>query len=217
MGSSSSAAANLILDGGTLAGAGATDRSFTITSNGGTLDSSSGLNFTGPGTVAVPANSNSTLTLTGASTAHNLFNLSLADAGNGYITSLAKTGVGKWTFSTDGTKTYSGATTIQAGQLEALSGDAFSHYSNLAISTGASLEMHSNNVTINGLEGAGAVYNSFITGTRTLTIGAQNGGGTWSGNINSAATLNVVKVGTGAEVWSGANTYVGNTTVTAAR
>ena len=214
IGQSSNAAANVILDGGTLEGSGTTDRDFTLTTNNGSLDNSLAVSFTGPGVVAVPTNSNATLTLTGSSTAHNLFNRGLADAGNGYITSVTKTGAGKWTFSADGVKTYSGDTTIVSGQLEALSNDGFSHNSNLVIDSGASLEMHDYNVTINGLEGNGATYNTFTNGTHTLTIGAANGGGTWAGVINSAATLNVVKEGTGTEIFTAANVFVGTTTVT---
>ncbi len=214
MGQSTNIAANLILDGGTLEGSGGTDRDFTLTTNGGSLDNSLTVNFNGPGLVAVPSNTNVTLTLTGTSTAHNLFNLSLADAGGGFVTSVTKTGTGKWTFSADGTKTYSGDTHIMAGTLEALSGDAFSHNSNMVIDAGASLDLHSDNATINGLQGSGAVYNSFTSGTHTLTIGANNGGGTWAGNINSGATLNVVKTGSGVETFTAANSYVGSTTVT---
>jgi autotransporter-associated beta strand protein len=213
MGESSNAAANLILDGGTFQGAGSTDRSFTLTTNGGSVDNSRGLNLTGPGAVVVPANVNSVLKLTGTSTGHNQFNLSLADPGNGFTTSVTKTGTGKWTFSAPGTKTYSGPTTIVSGQLEALADDSFSHYSDMIISSGASLEMHSNSVTINGLSGTGAVYNTFVSGTKTLTIGAQNDGGVWAGNINSGATLNVYKSGTGVESFTAANSYVGSTTV----
>jgi fibronectin-binding autotransporter adhesin len=213
MGQSSNSSSNLIIDGGTFAGVGSTDRSFTLTTNGGSLDNSGGLYFTGPGTVALPAGVNTTLTLTGTNTGHNTFNLSLADPGGGFVTSILKTGTGKWTFSADGTKTYSGQTHITAGELEALSGDAFSHYSDLNIDSSGVLDMHDNNVTINGLLGSGAIYDNFISGTKTLTIGAQNDGGNWAGNIDSSATLNVVKQGTGTEIFSAANTYVGNTTV----
>jgi fibronectin-binding autotransporter adhesin len=213
MGATGSAASNLVIDGGTFKGAGTTDRAFTLTTNGGSLDNSSGLNFSGPGSVVVPSIVNTTLTLTGASTAHNTFNLSLADAGGGFVTSVLKTGSGKWTFSADATKTYSGDTHIAAGQLEALSDDAFSHNSNLVIDAGASLELHDHSATINALVGSGAIVNSFVSGTRTLTIGAGNGGGTFGGVIASGPALNVIKSGTGTQVFTGANTYSGNTTV----
>ena len=51
-----------------------------------------------------------------------------------------------------------------------------------------------------------------------LTIGNNNGGGTFAGtvadNSTGSGTLAVAKVGTGSVVWTGSNSYSGNTTIT---
>ena len=59
------------------------------------------------------------------------------------------------------------------------------------------LDLNGNNLTINGLNGAGGI-DTFSGGTPTLTIGANGNSGTFTGTIdNSVGTLTVVKVGAG--------------------
>lgn len=127
IGSSSNAASNLILDGGTLqhAGTGAsTDRLFTLTTNGGTLDASglsnAAVTFSGNGVgaanaIAYAGTGVRTLTLTGASTGANTLAPVLAD-GPGGVTYLTKTGAGKWILT--GANTYTGVTTVSQGELQ---------------------------------------------------------------------------------------------------
>jgi autotransporter-associated beta strand protein len=213
LGISSNSAANLILAGGILAGAGSTDRLFTLTSNGGTLDNSAGVNFTNTGAISLPAGTNVTLTLTGSNTGHETFSPTLGDVGGGFVTSVTKAGMGKWTFNVTGDKTYSGDTDVTAGTLETLAANALSPNSNIVISAGAYLDFHDSSQTINGLSGAGAVVNSFVSHTDTFTIGANNGGGNFTGTISSGSTLNLVKIGTGTETLGGINTFAGSTTV----
>lgn len=214
LGSSSSAAANLVLDGGTLATGGGTDRLFTLTANGGTLDNTAGLSMNATGAVALTSGASTTLTLTGTNINRQYFNLALGDpAGGGFTTSVLKTGSTKWTFSSNGTKTYSGDTHVVAGTLETLNSDVFSHNSSMVLDAGATLELHNNNATIDGLAGAGTVVNSFNSGTRTLTIGFNGDGATFSGRITSGQTLNLVKTGAGTQIFAGVNAYSGSTTV----
>ncbi len=219
LGASANAAPNLILDGGTLqflgaTASGTTDRLFTLTASGGAIDSSSAnfsLSFGNTGSIAVPNNANTTLTLTGSSTGHNTLNVSIADGGPAAITSITKTGAGKWGLDSANTKTYSGDTHIMQGTLETLIDNGLSPNSNVVIDAGATLEFHGHSNAINALSGSGSVVNSFVTG-QTFTIGSANGSGTFTGTINSGATLNVLKTGTGTQVLTGANTYVGSTT-----
>jgi autotransporter-associated beta strand protein len=211
LGLSSNAAANLVLDGGTLSAAGSTDRLFTLTGNGGTIDNRNA-SFTNTGPIALPSGVNVTLTLSGADTNHNQLDATIADPSGGKF-SIIKNGSGKWTFNSGGNKTYSGDTHVVAGTLEELSSNAYSANSNTVIEAGAALDFHDNSATINGLSGAGSVFNSFASHTRTFTIGAANGSGTFSGSISSGATLNLVKTGTGTQVFSGANNYAGSTTI----
>jgi autotransporter-associated beta strand protein len=212
IGQSSNAAANLILDGGTLAGSGSTDRLFTLTANGGTLDNSAGMVFTNTGAIALPA-ANVTLTLTGANTGHEDLSPVLADPGNGYVTSVVKNGTGMWTFNTTGSKTYSGNTTVNAGTLETLGSNTLSPNSSILLGQNTILELHDTSQAINGLSGSGSIQNYFVAHNDTLTVGANNGSGTFSGIINSGATLNLVKTGSGTQILSGNNTYVGSTTI----
>ena len=121
VGASSSAAANLVLNGGTLQYTGtgdSTDRQFTLGTNGGTLDASGSgaINFTSTAPVVLSgANTPRTLTLTGSSIAANTLAAAIGDNGSG-ATSLLKTGNGQWVLS--GTSTYTGPTTVNAGTLD---------------------------------------------------------------------------------------------------
>lgn len=79
------------------------------------------------------------------------------------------------------------------------------------------LDMDSHNDTIGALN-SGAPGNGNIevdnaeTGTPTLTIGADNASGSFAGNVGLAGTgLNIAKIGSGTQVLSGANSYIGST------
>ena len=85
LGSSSNAAANLVIDGGTLSSSGAatTDRLFTVGPAGATLDGSGGaMNWTTFGNLAASGSGNRTLTLTG-SNAGNILSPSIIDPSTG--------------------------------------------------------------------------------------------------------------------------------------
>ncbi len=215
LGASSNSAGNLIFDGGTLAAAGTTDRLFTLTANGGTLDNSGAMSFSNTASIATVSGTSPVLVLTGISTAHNTLSLSIANPGSGGILSITKTGSGKWTFNS-GVKTYSGDTNVSAGTLETLSGNALSPNSNMVIGSGAYLDFHdSSPQSVNGLQGAGAVINSFSgSHTDTFTIGAAGGSGTFSGPISSAGTFNLIKAGSGTQLLSGNISFSGTTSVT---
>gem|GEM_PF-518832 len=78
------------------------------------------------------------------------------------------------------------------------------------------------NETINGLVSAGtaaqaAVINNGATAA-TLTVGDNNQTATFAGVVKAGTgVLNIAKIGTGTQVFSGANTYTGTTTVSAGR
>ncbi|MEI6032775.1 MAG: autotransporter-associated beta strand repeat-containing protein [Verrucomicrobiae bacterium] len=125
LGSSTSAAANLVFNGGTLLYTGtgsSTDRLFTLGVGGGTINASgtgvNGLNFTNTGAIAYAGTGARTLTLTGtsapATTANNLA-ANLGD-GTGGATSLVKDGSGTWRIS--GNNTFTGSVTVKDGLLQ---------------------------------------------------------------------------------------------------
>ena len=208
---------NLVLNGGTLqflgTVAGTTDRLFNITAAGGTLDSSgtATITFTNTGALIPTAAANVTLTLTGTNTGHNYIDANISDP-VGFKTSITKTGAGKWTFN-GATNTYSGDTDVNVGTLETVGNNTLSHNSNMVIASGATLDFHGESETVNALEGAGTVTDSFDTASNVFTIGAANGSGTFSGNLGNATLPNVIKIGTGTQVLSGTDTYTGTTAI----
>lgn len=119
------------------------------------------------------------------------------------------------------TLTYSGDTVIDAGIL-ILNGNVRLPFGpgkgNLIINAGQ-FEMNGRDMSINGLYGAGNIQNR--TNTRTLTLGNANADGDFSGVVSntgggqSTQLLNVTKVGTGTQIFSGFNTYGGLTDVQA--
>ncbi|HET6574617.1 MAG TPA: autotransporter-associated beta strand repeat-containing protein, partial [Fimbriiglobus sp.] len=119
IGASTSVAGNLVLDGGTLrhtGGASTTDRLFTLTQNGGTIEASGTgtLTFSSAGTVAFTGSGTRTLTLGGTNTGLNVFGPNLGD-GTGGATSVTKSGAGVWVLPF--ANAYTGTTTVSAGTL----------------------------------------------------------------------------------------------------
>ncbi len=73
--------------------------------------------------------------------------------------------------------------------------------------------------TIDGLNGAGNITNvsgtNYLAGVATLTVGASNGGGLFSGGLSDGGTaFSLAKTGTGTQELSGSSiTYSGSTTL----
>ena len=163
--STASNAASLVLDGGTLQYTNSTSvnttRLFTLTQNGGTIDSSGGgseaLVFSNTNAIAFIGSGARTLTLTGNSGGANTLASALGD-GSGGSTSLVKNGTTIWVLS--GSNTYSGGTTLNAGTLNINNANA--------LGTGT--------FTINN----GATLGSTVGATTTL---AGIAGQVWSGTF----------------------------------
>jgi autotransporter-associated beta strand protein len=140
---------------------------------------------------------------------------SYAFSGTGKIsgtTVVTKQGTGTATLSLAGND-YSGATTINGGTLSLGSGTAIpdgATAGGVAVNSGGVFDLAGFSETINGLSGAGLIYNSSATAS-TLTIGNGNGGGTWSGTVsNLTGTVTFIKTGTGSLTLTGTN-YLGGT------
>jgi autotransporter-associated beta strand protein len=139
-------------------------------------------------------------------------------AGTGDI-AITKTGAGKQTFA--GANTYKGATTVNAGTLVAgvasvanVSG-AFGNNSavTMANAAGATLDLAGFNTQVGSLTGGGATGGNVALGAATLTTGGDNTSpAAYAGVISG--TGGVAKIGTGTQVFAGANTYTGSTMVT---
>ena len=107
---------------------------------------------------------------------------------------------------------------VQGGQMQLRYGGSQNFTSNKAdlnIASGATFDLWDRTTTVifDALSGSGTVDRT-QTSTGALTLGVDNGSGTFSGAINNTAgTTNLVKTGTGTQALSGANTYGGTTTV----
>src|SRR5205085_9390431 len=70
--------------------------------------------------------------------------------------------------------------------------------------------------SIDALGGGGTVTNNVASSTSTLTVGAGNGGGTFSGTIKNGAgggVMVLAKSGIGAQAITGVQTYTGATLI----
>lgn len=195
-----SSSANLVIDGSTLKYTGAgetTTRSFTVTSNGATLDAS------GSGALVV-SNTNPesysgtgsrTFTLTGTSTAANSFAPIIANPGSG-TTALTKSGTGTWQLNNSSVNTYTGLTTVSGGEL-----DLNSSATNGAIKGDG--DTSTNDVTVSGgilrwlaNEQVGDTATITVSGTGTVDLNGHTetigslvvNGGTFTTGANGSLT-----------------------------
>ena len=118
---------------------------------------------------------------------------------------LSKIGAG--TLILSGQSTYTGATAVNVGTLQAGAVNAFSPSSAFSVASGAVLNLAGFNQTIGSLAGAGAV----TLGAATLTTGNDNTSTIFSGVISGGGGL--TKIGNGILTLTGANTFTGGTTV----
>ncbi|MES2207138.1 MAG: autotransporter-associated beta strand repeat-containing protein [Pseudomonadota bacterium] len=122
---------------------------------------------------------------------------------------LTKTGSSKLTLS--GTNTYTGTTTVSAGQLTLEGGASLADSTAVTVASGATLFLQDNDETIGSLTGEGTVT---LNGG-SLTVGGDNTSTTYSGIIEDGidGAQNLIKTGTGTLSLSGSNTFTGTTTV----
>jgi len=123
-----------------------------------------------------------------------------------------------------GSHTYTGVTTIQAasGTTTALevNGATDLDLGSSTLVLNGRMDLWNHHATIGALNGNGLIFAN--SGNRVLTLGANHDSATFSGTFAnstgaSGATLGVVKAGTGTQMFTGANTHSGGTTLRAGR
>ncbi len=115
-----------------------------------------------------------------------------------------------------GTNTYTGATIISSGTLQAGSTQSFGVGSavTLANVAGAILDLNSKNNTIGSLTGGGPTGGNITLGSGILTVGADNTSpAAYGGAISGTGGL--TKTGTGTLTLGGTNSYAGATSINA--
>jgi fibronectin-binding autotransporter adhesin len=212
------AAVALVISGGTLryvGGGDSTNRLFTFDANGATIDASgsanAALSFSNSGNLTVSGTGNRTLTLTGASTGGNTMVPVIPNPSSG-ITSVTKSGAGKWATGT--VNTYTGVTTITGGVLNpgalADNGTASGIGAGGAVPSAADLVLNGGTLQYTGT--AVSTNRLFSVGTSGGTIeasgsGAVNFSGSGSMGFNSqsgARTLNLTGSNTGDNILAAA-------------
>jgi fibronectin-binding autotransporter adhesin len=130
---------------------------------------------------------------------------------------LALTKVGTGILTLSNANTYTGATTVTLGTIKIANANALpSGIGKGNVSLTGSLDLNGYSITLNGLSGAGGI-SSTTTGTLTLSVGANDQVGNYSGIISNgtATSIALTKIGTNILTLSGANTYTGDTTISA--
>jgi len=106
--------------------------------------------------------------------------------------------------------TYSGATTITGGTLRLSGSGRLSDSTDVSVSSGATFDINDVTDAIDALTGAGSVLLG-AGGANSLTVGSNNGSGTFSGDISEAGGF--IKVGAGTQTLSGSNNWTAGTQI----
>ncbi len=230
LGQATSAAGNIILNGGMLAYTGAaqsTDRLFSVGTSGGSIDASGSgaLSLTNTGSIGFNGQTGArALTLTGTGSG----SLASVIGDNSGATSLVKSGSGTWTLS--GNNTFSGGTTLNAGTLKLSSATAIGTGAftiaggTFDNSSGGAFTLNNNNTQVWNGDFAFAGTNNVNTGTGNVTLSNSRAVTVNAGTLtvggaigDGGSTYGITKAGNGTLAFAGstANTYTGMSTVNA--
>jgi autotransporter-associated beta strand protein len=212
IGASSNAATNLVLDGGGLQYTGtviSTDRLFTLTNNGGTLDASGAANaaltFANVGTMALSGSGTRTLTLAGASTGNNLLMAIIGDEGAN-ATSIAKTGVGRWVLG--GVNTFTGGISVSGGNLALTTASSNSGAVNAITLSGGSLDLRDDGSGFGNRQDIVFGDNVVVSGNSTISVDRTGlAGFPGSTALNKTIQLGTLSIGTNSLTTNNLNGY----------
>ena len=196
----------LIIDS---AGSGSTARTLTVNSGVTLANSTTTIQFRGSfGSLSYALGANNTFTVSSGGTIQ--FDSAVPISGSFGIT---KNGSG--TLSLAGTNTYTGSTTINAGNLTISGGSAISDNGTVILANTAGVNFNVNaSETIGTLQGGGGTGGTVnIAASQTLTVN-QTSDQTFAGVI-AGATGALTKTGANTLTLSGSNTYGGLTSINA--
>lgn len=187
-----------------------------VVANQGTGTATIGSTTFNPGAQATLYTGTLTLNKATTLTAGNTDRTTYTNVISGNVGTLTVTGGARTTleanntFVGDVTVTQSG-TILQVGP----AGNQIPDASNLTLATGTFFRLNADGEAINALNGTGGTIEN-VVGANTLTVGSNNGTGTFSGVLqNGSGALTLLKVGSGSQTLNGASTYTGGTTVRA--
>lgn len=167
-----------------------------------------GLALANPGSVDLDSGTRTFTIADGAAATDMLISAAISNG------SLTKVGTGLLQLSC--ANSYSGATTVNAGTLQAgIATNAFGTNSavTLANAAGALLDLNNFNETIGSLAGGGTTDGNVTLGSGTLTVGGDGTSTSYSGMISGTGGL--TKTGAGTLTLARDNPYTGNTTISA--
>ena len=126
-----------------------------------------------------------------------------------------------WVNSSTSLDAFNGLIDVDEGTLAVNPGNAAtigSGNADLDVASGATFDLRTGTFQIDALDGSGTITNSGGDGN-TLTIGNNDGSGTFSGVITQTDpdAFSLVKNGTGTQTLSGVNTHTGGTTLNSGR
>jgi len=206
----------LALNGGTITPASNAARAFTnnITIGGNfqlgdAVNVAAGTGTMGfSGTVGLGA-ATRTITIGGTST-YTFSGVISGGAGAGLT--IASTSTGKIVLS-NAANTYSGATTINSGILQAGVANCLPATTSLVLANNATAIYNATgfNTTVGSIAGGGVTGGNITMGAGNLSTGGANTNTSYGGVISGSGTF--TKTGTGTQILSGANTYSGATTL----
>ena len=138
-------------------------------------------------------------------------------SGSGIIRVTGPGAISCWTGATNALAGFTGLLDIQEGQfaVNINTGATLGGTLDVNVSSIGKLDMRTGNFVIDSLDGAAGsqIIKSYTT-TDNLTVGSNNGSGTFAGTVtNGSGTTTFTKTGTGTQTLSGANTYTGITTI----
>ena len=192
--------------------------------NQGAYEYSSGgnISITGLGGVSItsditsfPYGGNSgTITINSGNATHTTNGVNNGQTGGVfYCSSFYKKGAGVFAVKSANTILY--GTNINQGTLKIITLNTIPVANALTIDAEGTLDMSGKNFTIASLQGAGNIVSN-VAGALTFTTGSDNSSTSFSGSFNeTAAVLNIVKVGTGKLIVAGNSNYTGTTLINA--